>query len=83
VHGQSKNPERIMFNFETKDVKGEFKRMKGLGAKEIAEPYHPDDDQDSWIATLAPGRELFPAHVAHENVDIAIRKANYHGHPSW
>ena len=53
VHGQSKNPERIMFNFETNDVKGEFKRMKGLGAKVIAEPYHPDDDQDFWIATLA------------------------------
>jgi predicted enzyme related to lactoylglutathione lyase len=56
VHGQSKNPERIMFNFETGDVKGEFERMKGLGAKVIAEPYHPDhpgDDQDFWIATLA------------------------------
>jgi predicted enzyme related to lactoylglutathione lyase len=53
VHGQSKNPERIMFNFETNDIKGEFKRMKGLGAKVIAEPYHPADDQDFWIATLA------------------------------
>jgi predicted enzyme related to lactoylglutathione lyase len=53
VHGQSKNPERIMFNFETNDVQGEFKRMKGLGAKVIAEPYHPADDQDMWIATLA------------------------------
>jgi predicted enzyme related to lactoylglutathione lyase len=53
VHGQSKNPERIMFNFETNDVGGEFKRMKGLGAKVIAEPYHPADDQDFWIATLA------------------------------
>jgi predicted enzyme related to lactoylglutathione lyase len=53
VHGQNKNPERIMFNFETNDVKGEFERMKGLGAKVIAEPYHMGDDQDSWIATLA------------------------------
>jgi predicted enzyme related to lactoylglutathione lyase len=42
-----------MFNFETNDVQGEFKRMKGLGAKVIAEPYHPADDQDMWIATLA------------------------------
>lgn len=53
VHGQNKNPERIIFNFETSDVKGEFERMKGLGAKVIAEPYHMDDDQDFLIATLA------------------------------
>jgi predicted enzyme related to lactoylglutathione lyase len=53
VHGHSPNPERIMFNFETNDVQGEFKRMKGLGAKGIAEPYHPDHDPDAWIATLA------------------------------
>jgi predicted enzyme related to lactoylglutathione lyase len=53
VHGQSMNPERIMFNFETSDVKGEFARIKRLGAKVIAEPYHMGDDQDFWIATLA------------------------------
>jgi predicted enzyme related to lactoylglutathione lyase len=53
VQGQSRNPERIMFNFETNDVQGDFKRMKGLGAKVIAEPYHPADDQDMRIATLA------------------------------
>ena len=53
VHGQSKNPERILINFETKDVKGEFGRMKGLGAKVIAEPYSMGDDQNSMIATLA------------------------------
>jgi predicted enzyme related to lactoylglutathione lyase len=53
VHGQNKNPERIMFNFETSDVKSEFERMKGLGAKVIAQPYHLGDDQDFLIATLA------------------------------
>ena len=53
VHGQSKNPERIIFNFETSDVKGEFGRVKGLGVKVIAEPYHPAEDPDLWIATLA------------------------------
>ena len=53
VRGRSKNPERIMFNFETDDVKGEFKRMKGLGVKVIAEPYHMGDDQGHEIATLA------------------------------
>ena len=53
VHGRSKNPERIIFNFETKDVKGEFDRMKGLGAKVIAEPYSMEDGGDHLIATLA------------------------------
>ena len=53
VHGQSNNPERIIFNFETSDVKGEFERIKGLGARVIAEPYSMNDDQDFLIATLA------------------------------
>ena len=53
VHGQSKNPERIIFNFETSEVKSEFERMKGLGAKVIAEPYSMGDDKDFLIATLA------------------------------
>ncbi len=53
VQGQNKNPERIMVNFETNDVKGEFERMKGLGAKVIAEPYHMGDEAEFLIATLA------------------------------
>jgi predicted enzyme related to lactoylglutathione lyase len=53
VHGLSKNPERMMFNFETSEGQGEFERMKGLGAKVIAEPYHMGEDRGHWIATLA------------------------------
>ena len=53
LHGRNKNPERTMFNFETNDVKAEFERMKKLGAKVIAEPYHMGDDQGHLIATLA------------------------------
>jgi predicted enzyme related to lactoylglutathione lyase len=53
VQGESRNPERIMFNFETNDVNGEFKRMKGLGAKVIAEPYSMGEDPNFLIATLA------------------------------
>ena len=53
VHGQSKNPERIIINFETNDVKGEFERIKALGVKIIAEPYHMEGDEDFQIATLA------------------------------
>ena len=53
VAGKSQNPERIMFNFETEAVKGEFDRIKALGAEIIAEPYQPDEDPSAWIATLA------------------------------
>lgn len=53
VHGKSKNPERMMFNLETKDVKEEFQRMKKLGAKVIAEPYLPMEEEKMTIATLA------------------------------
>lgn len=52
VHGNNQNPERIMLNFETDNVKGEFERIKGLGADVIAEPYQMED-WDGWIATLA------------------------------
>lgn len=53
VKGKSANPERIMLNFETTDVKGEFERIKGLGAEVIAEPYQMGEDWDGWIATFA------------------------------
>ena len=52
VKGKSSNPERIMFNFETDDVKGEFERIEKLGAKVIAKPYQMGE-WDGWIATLA------------------------------
>ena len=52
VKGKNQNPERIMLNFETSDVKGEFERLKSLDAKVITEPYTMGDD-DYWIATLA------------------------------
>lgn len=50
VHGEAKEPSRNMFNFETKDVKGEFERIKALGAKVIKEPY---EMSGAWIATFA------------------------------
>lgn len=46
VRGKSTQPERIMFNFETPDVRGEFERIQKLGVKVIAEPYHPSEDDD-------------------------------------
>ncbi len=53
VSGKSTNPERIMFNFETGDVKGEFGRIKKLGGSVVAEPYQPSEDPKMWIATFA------------------------------
>lgn len=48
--GKTKNPGRIMFNFETTQVKEEFERIKAIGAEVIREPYEMGG---GWIATLA------------------------------
>jgi len=48
--GKTKDPGRIMLNFETSQVKEEFDRIKALGTTVIAEPYQIDN---GWIATLA------------------------------
>lgn len=53
VHGKSKQPERILFNFETKEVSQEFDRIKKLGAKVIAEPYEMEGMEGMWIATFS------------------------------
>ena len=50
VSGKAKEPQRVIFNFQTARVKAEFERIKGLGAKVIKEPYKMDG---SWIATFA------------------------------
>lgn len=52
VKGENKSPERILLNFDTTDVKGEFERIKGLGAKVIAKPYAMGGS-GMWIATFA------------------------------
>lgn len=48
--GSSKDPGRVMFNFETEQVQEEFDRIKAAGATIIREPY---DMGGGWIATLA------------------------------
>ena len=48
--GKTKDPGRIMLNFETNRVKEEFDRLKALGAQVIRAPYQIGD---GWIATLA------------------------------
>ena len=52
IKGKSREPSRILFNFETEEVKEEFQRIKDLGAEVVAEPYSMGGD-DTWIATLA------------------------------
>lgn len=50
VKGKAKEPQRIILNFATKQVKREFRRISALGAHVIAEPY---EMEGSWIATFA------------------------------
>ena len=50
VQGVAKDPARIIMNFETREVKEEFERIKGLGAIVVKEPY---EMEKMWIATFA------------------------------
>ncbi len=53
ISGKNPNPDRVLFNFETTDVKGEFERIKSLGAEVVKEPYSMGENSEFWIATLA------------------------------
>lgn len=48
--GKTKDPGRVMMNFETPQVKEEFERIKASGAAVIRAPYEMGG---GWIATLA------------------------------
>jgi predicted enzyme related to lactoylglutathione lyase len=48
--GNAKDPGRVMFNFESPQVKEEFERIKAFGGAVIREPYEMGG---GWIATLA------------------------------
>ena len=54
VKGRNEMPARIIVNFETPDVKGEFERIKGLGTAVQQEPYQPGgaDAPEMWVATF-------------------------------
>ncbi len=53
LNGPTKEPGRILLNFDAKDVKGEFERLKALGLTVIKEPYVTGGRSDYWVATLA------------------------------
>src|SRR4029077_16880272 len=43
VKGTNEMPGRIMLNFETTDVTGEFARLTKAGPSVVQEPYHPGE----------------------------------------
>ena len=47
--GNAKDPGRVMFNFETTEVKEEFERIKAGGGVVVRAPYQIGE---GWIATL-------------------------------
>lgn len=54
VKGVNDMPGRILFNFETSDVRAEFDRLVGLGVTAVQEPYQPGEaGGEMWLATLA------------------------------
>ena len=53
VKGKNREPGRMIFNLETRDVKGEFEKIKKLGGKVVAEPYQPEQEKVMWIATFS------------------------------
>ena len=48
--GNTKDPGRVLFNFETAQVQEEFERIKAVGGTVIRAPYQMGE---GWIATLA------------------------------
>lgn len=66
--GKTKDPGRMMCNFETPQVKQEFERLKALGAVVIREPYEMGG---GWIATLAdPDGNYFQLTSPMEGMDM-------------
>ena len=52
ITGAAKEPARMLLGLTTTEVKEEFARIKGIGAKAVAEPYQMEGNP-GWIATLA------------------------------
>ncbi len=53
VVGKAKEPQRIMLNIETSEVKKEFERIKELGAEVVKAPYEMVEGDGMFIATLS------------------------------
>ncbi len=53
VAGQNAQPGRIILNFETADVAGDFAKLEAAGAIVVRAPYRFEETPGAWIATLA------------------------------
>jgi predicted enzyme related to lactoylglutathione lyase len=53
VKGRAQEPGRIMLNFSTTDVTGEFERIRSIGAEVVAEPYEPGGGSGMHLCTFA------------------------------
>ena len=53
VTGKNQQPGRILLNFSTPDVNGDFERIKALGAEVVAEPYEPGGGPGMMMCTFA------------------------------
>jgi predicted enzyme related to lactoylglutathione lyase len=68
VKGSAKEPQRIIFNFETKEVEKEFARIKEIGAAVIKEPYSMEGMDGMLIATFSdPDGNYFQLMTPWEN----------------
>ena len=67
VKGKNTAPGRIIWNMESKDVSGDFERMKAAGATVIAAPYSMEGEPGTQIATFAdPDDNYFQVMTAME-----------------
>ena len=53
VHGENREPGRLIWNLEAPDVQAEFDRMKAAGAIVVREPYGFEESPGWQVATLA------------------------------
>lgn len=74
VKGKAKEPQRVILNLETDNVKKEFERIKEIvGVTVVKEPYTMGDMEDLWIATLAdPDGNYFQLTTPWEEPDLSI-----------
>ncbi len=53
VKGKNAHPGRVIWNFETPDVKADFEKLRAAGATVVREPYQPGGAAEMWIATFS------------------------------
>jgi len=52
VKGRNREPGRVLLNFETTDVQGDFDRFKAAGATVVREPYGFENAPGALVATF-------------------------------